>query len=155
MAHMAKASALDGLGRPSEAREFLDRPRFVNASKMSVHKADVLIALGERAAKADRREEEIRDFEEAVESAKAVGMPRPRAAALFHLSRLYLKSGDPQAAEDRVVAGLSASRELVGMYVLPQHLASAAEITRSDHSSTSDHRARRLATPPPIRYAPN
>ena len=37
MAHMARASALDGLHRPGEAQEFLDRAlAFVNASKMSV-----------------------------------------------------------------------------------------------------------------------
>jgi CHAT domain-containing protein len=47
---------------------------------------------------------------------------------LFHLSRLYSEAGDLARAEERVTEGLAASRELVDMYVLPQHLASAAEI---------------------------
>jgi tetratricopeptide (TPR) repeat protein len=55
-------------------------------------------------------------------------MPRPEAAALFQLSKLYAESGDLARAEDRVITGLAASRQLVDMYVLPRHLASAAEI---------------------------
>src|SRR5262249_49142611 len=129
MAHMAKASALDGLHRPAEAQAFLDRVlAFVNASNMSVYKPDILIALGEREAKENQRDEAIQNFDEAVRSAAAVGMPRPQAAALFQLSKLYLAAGDLVAAEERVTAGLTASRELVDMYVLPQHLASAAEV---------------------------
>jgi hypothetical protein len=55
-------------------------------------------------------------------------MPRPRAAALLELSRLYEQSGDLITADARATEGLRASKELVDMYVLPRHIAAAAQI---------------------------
>jgi hypothetical protein len=47
---------------------------------------------------------------------------------LLELSRLYEQSGDLITADARATEGLRASKELVDMYVLPRHIAAAAQI---------------------------
>ena len=91
-------------------------------------RADVLLAMADRAVRAKDRNTAIKHLEEAVASASKAQMPRPRAAALLELSRLYEQSGDLITADARATEGLRASKELVDMYVLPRHIAAAAQI---------------------------
>jgi len=129
MAYMGKARALEVLGRLAESDAWFEKAlQFVNETEMSVYRADVLLAMGERAMRAKDNLAAIRHLEDAVVAASKAQMPRPRAAALFRLSNLYEESGDLLTAEQRITEGLQASRGLVDMYVLPRHLAAAARI---------------------------
>jgi CHAT domain-containing protein len=129
MAHMGKAHSLDVLGRPKEAREWLERAaRFVEATEMNVYKADVFQVLGDNAFRAKEYDSAISFLDEAIQSAERFEMPRPRAAALLTLSRVYSEVGELEKADQCASEAVVASRQLVDMYVLPRHLASAAEI---------------------------
>jgi CHAT domain-containing protein len=129
MAYMGKAGALDALGRFAESDAAFEKAlQYVDEAEMAVYRADVLLAMGDRAVRAKDRPKAIKYLEEALAAASKAQMPRPRAAALLELSRLYEESGDLNTAEARVTEGLEASRKLVDMYVLPRHLATAARI---------------------------
>jgi len=129
MAYMGKARALDALGRFAESDAAFEKAlQYVNEAEMAVYRADVLLAMGDRAVRAKDRSRAIKYLEEALAAASKAQMPRPRAAALLELSRLYEESGDLNTAEARVTEGLEASRKLVDMYVLPRHIATAARI---------------------------
>ena len=84
--------------------------------------------MGDRAVRAKDYARAIKYLEEALAAASRAQMPRPRAAALLELSKLYEESGDLNTAEARGTEGLGASRKLVDMYVLPRHIATAARI---------------------------
>ncbi len=129
MAHMGKAHSLDALGRSQEAREWLERAaRFVEDTEMNVYKADVFQVLGENAFREKKYDVAITLLKEAIQSAQRFEMPRPRAAALLTLSRVYREVGELEKADECASEAVVASRQLVDMYVLPRHLASAAEI---------------------------
>ncbi|MCL4489619.1 MAG: CHAT domain-containing tetratricopeptide repeat protein, partial [Chloroflexi bacterium] len=129
MAYMGKARALDALGRVAESDAALEKAlQYVNEAEMSVYRADVLLAMADRAVRARDRNIAIKYLEEALAAASKAQMPRPRAAALLELSRLYEQSGDLITADARATEGLRASKELVDMYVLPRHIAAAARI---------------------------
>jgi CHAT domain-containing protein len=129
MAHMGKAHSLNELGRTTEAQESLGRAaRYVEEIGMNVYRADILQALAESAIR-------NRDYStakalllDAIQSAEKFSMPRPRAASLLTLSRIYRDTGDLQKADECASAAIIAARKLIDMYVLPRHLASAAEI---------------------------
>lgn len=129
MAHMGKAHSLNVLGRSREAQEFLERAvRFVEDAEMNVYRADILQALSEGAIRTKDYKSAVSLLTEAVQSAKRFDMPRPRAAALLTLSRVYKELGEMEKADECASEAVIAARELVDMYVLPRHLAAAAEI---------------------------
>ncbi|MBS1875182.1 MAG: CHAT domain-containing protein [Acidobacteria bacterium] len=129
MAHMGKAHSLNVLGRSREAQEFLERAvRFVEDAEMNVYRADILQALSEGAIRTKDYKSAVSLLTEAVQSAKRFDMPRPRAAALLTLSRVYKEMGEMEKADECASEAVIAARELVDMYVLPRHLAGAAEI---------------------------
>jgi len=129
MAYMAKANALDALGNSNEAQQWLEQAaQYVESTEMNVYRADVLLALGDREFRARRFRKAITLLEMAIESAERFKMPRPRAAALLTLSRSYVELGDLEKADECASQAIIAARQLVDMYVLPRHLASAAEV---------------------------
>jgi CHAT domain-containing protein len=129
MAYMAKSTALEHQGKNRESRDLLEEARhFVDTTNMSVYKADLLIALGSKAAKAKDVTTARQCYEQAAAAAQKAGMPRPYADAMFHLTDLSVAAGDLHIAEKQVKEGLVADRKLIDMEYLPQHLATAAEI---------------------------
>jgi CHAT domain-containing protein len=129
MAYMGKSIALEELARTRESRDLLEEAwRFVDKTNMSVYKADLLVALGNKAAKAKDLVAARQYYEQAAAAARKAGMPRPYADAMFHLTDLSVSTGDLQGAERQVKEGLAADRKLIDMEYLPQHLATAAEI---------------------------
>ena len=129
MAYMGKSQALEILGHSTESRELLEEARrFVNGTNMSTYKADLLIALGNKASKAKDVTSSRNLYQQAADAARKAGMPRPYADAMFHLTELCILAGDFQKAEQYVKEGLIADRKLIDMEYLPQHLATAAEI---------------------------
>jgi len=129
MAYMGKSQALEQQGNNRESRELLEEARgFVNGTNMSVYKADLLVALGNKAAKSKDVTSARKLYEQAAEAANRAGMPRPYADAMFHLTDLSVSAGDFLNAEHQVKEGLIADRKLIDMEYLPQHLATAAEI---------------------------
>jgi CHAT domain-containing protein len=129
MAYMGKSEALEHQGKSRESGDLLEEARrFVDKTNMSVYKADLLVALGNKAAKAKDLSTARQYFEQAAAAARNAGMPRPYAGAMFHLTDLSVATGDLQSAERQVKEGLAADRKLIDMEYLPQHLATAAEI---------------------------
>lgn len=129
MATMAKMKSLEAIGRAEEA----DRLRasvlqFVESTSMAVYRADVLFAIAAREDEKGKTEDAIRHLREAVESADAVGMPRPAATALFRLAQIYDRQHDIAQAETTIDRAIETTRQLVDMYVLPRQLATAAAI---------------------------
>lgn len=129
MAHMGKAHSLNELGRTSEAQEFLGRAaRYVEDIGMNVYRADILQALAESAIRNRDYDTAKTLLMDAIQSAEKFAMPRPRAASLLTLSRVCRDTGDFEKADEFASEAILAARKLVDMYVLPRHLASAAEI---------------------------
>jgi tetratricopeptide (TPR) repeat protein len=78
MAYMGKAQALEMIGDDRGSGELLvQAKRFVDNVGMTVYKADLLIALGSRAAKHGNLAEAETDFEQAATSAKEIGYAAP------------------------------------------------------------------------------
>ncbi len=129
MAYMGKAQALEAQGSIQKAEalrtEALD---YVEGANMQVYKADLLLALAGQAIKQKHVEEAHDLLTRAAEAAKKARMPRPYAEANLRMTELYVSAGDYRHAEMSVTEGVAASRQLVDMYFLPQHLALAAEI---------------------------
>ncbi len=129
MAHMGKAHSLNVLGRTSEAQEFLNRAaRYVEEIGMNVYRADILQALAESAIRNRDYNNAKALLMDAIQSAEKFAMPRPRAASLLTLSRICRDMGEFEKADEFASEAIIAARKLVDMYVLPRHLASAAEI---------------------------
>jgi CHAT domain-containing protein len=129
MAYMGKAQALEAQGNVQKSqalrREALE---YVDGANMQVYKADLLLALAGQAVKQKDLKAGHALLEQAAEAAKKMQMPRPYAEANLRMTELYVAAGDFRRAEISVKEGVTASRQLVDMYFLPQHLALAAEI---------------------------
>ncbi len=129
MAYMGKSTALEHQGKNRESRDLLEEAQlFVDRTNMSVYKADLLVALGSKAARAKDVATARKYYEQAAAAAQKAGMPRPYADSMFHLTDLSVAAGDLHTAEHQVREGLIADRKLIDMEYLPQHLATAAEI---------------------------
>jgi CHAT domain-containing protein len=140
MAYMGKAEALEEKGDETGSVQLLEEAkRFVDRIGMTVYRADLLSELGTRAEKLNRIEEAKQDFEDAATAAKNSQMPRPFAAATFHLAELYARQHDWTAAERLISRGLAADRELIDIQFYPQHLATAAKIeSHLGHTQTAE-----------------
>jgi tetratricopeptide (TPR) repeat protein len=129
MANMAKMKSLEALGRPEEAERLLASILdFVESTGMAVYRSDVLLAVAIREDEKGKTDDAIRHLRQAVESADAVGMPRPAASALFRLAQIYERQGNIAQAEATIDRAVETTRQLVDMYILPRQLATAAEI---------------------------
>jgi tetratricopeptide (TPR) repeat protein len=116
MAYMGKSQALEMKGNAKESRELLEEAeRFVDSANMSVYKADLLVALGNKAARTKDTTGAQKFYEQAAEAAQKAGMPRPYADAMFHLTDLSVGAGDFHTAELQVKDGLIADRKLIDM----------------------------------------
>ncbi len=129
MAYMGKAQALEAQGDlPGSATLLQQALKFVETADMRVYKADLLLALAGRAIKQKRTNDAEALLDQAAKAATEAGMPRPYAEANLRMTELYMAAGDFQHAETSMRKCVNASRQLVDMYFLPQHLALAAEI---------------------------
>jgi CHAT domain-containing protein/Tfp pilus assembly protein PilF len=140
MAYMGKAQALAAQGHEKESGELLRRAmEYVDSANMQVYKADLLLALANRAIAQKRKTEAETLLARAATSAKRAGMPRPYADAELRMTKLYMKRGELRQAEEAIKKCILASRQLADMYFLPQHLALAGEIeTRLGHSRQAE-----------------
>jgi len=129
MAYMGKSEVLQAQGNQRESEELLEQAlKYVEASNMQVYKADLLLDLAGRAIKEKRIAVAQSLLQQAAAASKNAGMPRPYATAQLLMTQLYMGAGDFPHAESSINECITASRKLVDMYFLPQHLALAAEI---------------------------
>jgi len=129
MAYMGKAQALDMTGDDHGSGELLiQAKKFVDNVGMTVYRADLLIALGSRAAKHGNLAEAELEFDQAATAARESHMPRPFADAVFHGVQVREQTGDWIGASQLIWSGLQADRKLIDIQFLPQHLAEAAQI---------------------------
>ena len=129
MAYMGKSEALQAQGNQRESEALLEQAlKYVEASNMQVYKADLLLDLAGRAIKEKRIAAAQSLLQQAAAASKNAGMPRPYATAQLLMTQLYMAAGDFPHAESSINECITASRKLVDMYFLPQHLALAAEI---------------------------
>ncbi len=129
MANMAKMKSLEALERSDEADRLLTSILdFVESTSMAVYRSEVLFAVATREDTKGKTADAIRHLRQAVESAEAVGMPRPAASALFRLAQIHAKQGELTQAEATIDRAIETTRQLVDMYILPRQLAAAAAI---------------------------
>jgi CHAT domain-containing protein len=129
MAYMGKAEALEAQGNILQAQALRQEAlAYVEGANMQVYKADLLLALAGQAMKQKRTKEAQGLLTQAADAAKKAQMPRPYAEASLRMTELSVTTGDFANAEKAVSACIAASRQLVDMYFLPQHLALAANI---------------------------
>lgn len=138
MAYMGKAQALRAQGHRQESKRLLQAAlHHVEKSNLQVYRADLLLALANRAIRQTQTEEAKALLAQAADSATQARMPRPYAESQLRMTELHMAEGDFKAAEISMKKCLAASRELVDMYFLPQHLAMAAEIETRLHNFKS------------------
>jgi CHAT domain-containing protein len=129
MAYMGKAQALAAQGKAAESTKLLRQAmQYVEAANIQVYKADLLLALAGGAIQRRRDAEAEPLLLKAANAAKRAGMPRPYSDAQLRLAHIYADRGDLIHAERSVRECISAGRELVDMYFMPQNLAFAANI---------------------------
>jgi CHAT domain-containing protein len=129
MAYMGKAQALAAQGKSAESTDLLRQAmQYVGGANMQVYKADLLLALANEAIQQKHDAEAEPLLLKATDAAQRAGMPRPYSDAQLRLAHLYAGRGDLIRAEKAIRKCISASRELVDMYFMPQNLAFAADI---------------------------
>lgn len=134
MAYMGKAQALAAEGKTEESTRLLQQAtQYVDGANMQVYKADLLLALASGAIQQKHNTEAESLLVKAADAAKRAGMPRPYSDAQLRLARLYADRGDLIDAQRAIRACITASRELVDMYFLPQNLSFAAGIETRLH----------------------
>lgn len=140
MAYMGKSQALAAEGHDKQSGELLRRAlAYVDAANIQVYKADLLLALADAAVKQNRTAEAEAFLARAALSAKEAGMPRPYADAELRMTELYMKRDNFRLAEAAIRQCILASRQLIDMYFMPQHLALAGEIeTRLDKTREAE-----------------
>lgn len=129
MAYGGKAEALANLDRRAEAQallqEALEQARLLNRRG---HEAQLLIMLGRVSLKAGASQEAI----EYLESAKAIATNqhfyREIAGATFELAEIYRQGGKIDKAEENLLAGIEASRQVGDTHYLPRDLTRLAEL---------------------------
>lgn len=84
--------------------------------------------LGELAVRSNDATTAIRYLEQAGQTGEKVGFSRLVGQAMFDLSNVYLQRGDLTKAEQRLQAGLDASRRIGDRYFLPQQLEALANL---------------------------
>ena len=110
--------------------------QYVEAANIQVYKADLLLALANGAIQRKHDAEAEPLLLKAADAAKRAGMPRPYSDAQLRLAHIYADRGDPIHAERAIRECISAGRELVDMYFMPQNLAFAANIETRLHRPT-------------------
>lgn len=140
MAYVGKSEALQAQGNQRESDALLEQAlKYVEASNMQVYKADLLLELAGRSIKQKRVAAAESLLQQAAAASKNAGMPRPYAQAQLLMTQVYMAAGDFIRAESSINECITASRKLVDMYFLPQHLALAAEIeTHLNHIPQAD-----------------
>ena len=129
MAYMGKAQALAAQGKTAESTNLLNRAmQYVEAANMQVYKADLVLALADQAIQRKHNAEAEPLLLKAADAAERAGMPRPYSDAQLRLAHLYAGREDLIRAEKAIRECISAGRELVDMYLMPQNLAFAADI---------------------------
>ncbi|HEY6271055.1 MAG TPA: CHAT domain-containing protein [Terriglobales bacterium] len=129
MAYEGKGQALMALGRLSEARATLSQA-LVEAEKEHKrgHRTQILILLGELALRSNDETAAIRYLEQAGQISEQAGFQRLATQAMFDLAGAYSQTGDLVKAEERLQAGLNASRQIGDRYFLPRQLEALAEL---------------------------
>ena len=114
MAYMGKAQALAAQGKMAESTGLLrEAMRYVESANIQVYKADLLLALANRAIQQEHDGEAESLLARAASAAKRAGMPRPYADAQLRIAQLRMNDGELASAERAIRVCITASRQLV------------------------------------------
>jgi CHAT domain-containing protein len=146
MAHEGMASALNGLGRHSDAQVILQNV-LAKARSQGRHdeESQTLILLGETAMETGESNVATNDFRDAAYVAENSRFYRMVAHAMSDEAILYQKQGDLKSAETALIASLRASQKLGDTYYLPGNFAGLAEVKAAEHKTEEADRLFRAA----------
>jgi len=135
MAYEGQAQALTALNRPTQAKATLLRTLAeAEAERKQGHETQALILLGENALSLNDPSNGIQYLEKAAQLATSLGFYRMVAQAMLDLATAYFQTGDVALAEQRLAAGLDASRRVGDRYYLPRDLNALADLqARTGH----------------------
>jgi tetratricopeptide (TPR) repeat protein len=129
MTYTEKARALAAAGQEPEATKLLQSALNVARVRQSYgYQADLLIQLSKLSLKASRQNIAIDQLQQAFELANKVDARRLVSQAALELSNIYRDRGQLDDAEQALVRGIEATRNVGDRYTLPRYLAAYAEI---------------------------
>jgi tetratricopeptide (TPR) repeat protein len=134
MAYEGKAQALVATGKAADAKKVLeDALTKAQSQQKRGHEAQLLILLGNLAARMGDKKQATEYLESAGEFASRGHFYRMEADAMFELSKLYRDNGDLATADERATQGLAASQQVGDRHYVPRNLTILADLnsTRS------------------------
>lgn len=129
LTHTARAKALAGAGRLSEAREALNTALArARQGRILDYEAELLVALAELDLTANDQAAAVNHLKEGTAVAAQSNVLRVEAGAALSLAKLYRKSREFGEARKWAVRGLTVVRNVGETYSIPTHLAMLAAI---------------------------